>query len=71
MPAGKRRLSWLEKGTQWAREGEDEEGQDEYAQVGFTPQPYQQLADVYRHHSDRRADDQRADRHNDVARNGD
>lgn len=42
------RLRWLEKGTQWAREGEDEAGQDEYAQVGFTPQPYQQLAEVYR-----------------------
>jgi hypothetical protein len=42
------RLKWLEEGTQWAREGEDEEGQDEYAKVGFTPQPYQQLAEVYR-----------------------
>jgi len=42
------RLKWLEQGTQWVREGEDEAGQDEYAKVGFTPQPYQQLAEVYR-----------------------
>jgi len=42
------RLKWLEQGTQWVREGEDESGQDEYAKVGFTPQPYQQLAEVYR-----------------------
>jgi len=37
------RLAWLERGTRWAREREDT-----YAEVKFTPQPYQQLADVYR-----------------------
>lgn len=37
------RLTWLEKGTTWAREREDT-----YVEVGFTPQPYQQLAEVYR-----------------------
>jgi hypothetical protein len=37
------RLTWLERGTRWAREREDT-----YVEVGFTPQPYQQLAEVYR-----------------------
>ena len=37
------RLTWLEQGTTWAREREDT-----YVEVGFTPQPYQQLAEVYR-----------------------
>src|SRR5262249_40567876 len=35
--------TWLKGGTKWAREREDT-----YVEVGFTPQPYQQLADVYR-----------------------
>jgi hypothetical protein len=37
------RLTWLERGTRWAREQEDK-----YVKVEFTPQPYQQLAEVYR-----------------------
>ncbi len=41
------RLQWLQTGTQWSR---GSEGQ--YEKVGFTPQPYQQLAAYYRNSGD-------------------
>ena len=41
------RLRWLKAGTRWSR-GAD----DQYEDVGFTPQPYQQLATYYRNAGD-------------------
>jgi len=41
------RLEWLKTGTRWTRGAEDE-----YEDVGFTPQPYQQLAAYYRNAGD-------------------
>jgi hypothetical protein len=41
------RLRWLKMGTRWSR-GAD----DQYEDVGFTPQPYQQLATYYRNAGD-------------------
>ncbi len=41
------RLQWLKAGTRWSR-GAD----DQYEYVGFTPQPYQQLAAYYRNAGD-------------------
>lgn len=41
------RLQWLKTGTQWTRGAEGQ-----YEDVGFTPQPYQQLAAYYRNSGD-------------------
>ena len=41
------RLQWLKTGTRWTRGAESE-----YDDVGFTPQPYQQLAAYYRNCGD-------------------
>jgi hypothetical protein len=41
------RLQWLKTGTRWTRGAEDQ-----YEKVGFTPQPYQQLATYYRNCGD-------------------
>jgi hypothetical protein len=41
------RVQWLKTGTRWTRGAEDQ-----YEDVGFTPQPYQQLAAYYRNAGD-------------------